>query len=55
MFQQIEQVAIRLKGKDREIAEKYRRAYSKHPQELWFAEASARIAGEHLSERSSPA
>lgn len=41
--------------RDREIAAEYRRAYSEHPQEPWFAEASAQIAGERLTERSSPA
>ena len=38
--------------RDREIAEEYRRAYSEHPQEPWFAEAGAQIAGERLAERS---
>jgi Arc/MetJ-type ribon-helix-helix transcriptional regulator len=38
--------------RDREIAEEYRRAYSEHPQEPWFAEASAQIAGERLAEPS---
>ena len=38
--------------RDREIAEEYRRAYSGHPQEPWFAEASAQVAGERLAERS---
>jgi len=35
-----------------EIAEQYRRAYGKHPQEPWFAEASAHATGEQLAERS---
>ncbi len=38
--------------RNREIAEEYRRAYSEHPQEPWFAEASAQLAGERLAERS---
>ena len=38
--------------RDREIAEAYRRAYSEHPQEPGFAEASALLAGERLAERS---
>jgi Arc/MetJ-type ribon-helix-helix transcriptional regulator len=38
--------------RDREIAEEYRRAYSEHPQEPWFAEASAQVVGERLAERS---
>lgn len=38
--------------RDREIAEEYRRAYSEHPQEPWFAEASALLAGEQLAKRS---
>lgn len=42
------------KQRDREIAEEYRRAYNEHPQEPWFAEASAQIAGERLAERPSP-
>ncbi len=41
--------------RDREIAEEYRRAYGEHPQEPWFAEASAQIAGERLAERSQSA
>jgi Arc/MetJ-type ribon-helix-helix transcriptional regulator len=41
--------------RDREIAEEYHRAYSEHPQEPWFAEAGALLAGERLAERSSPA
>ncbi len=38
--------------RDREIAEEYRRAYSEHPQEPWFAEASAQVTGERLAEHS---
>jgi Arc/MetJ-type ribon-helix-helix transcriptional regulator len=43
------------KQRDREIDEEYRRAYSEHPQEPWFAEASAHLTGERLAERSSSA
>lgn len=38
--------------RNHEIAADYRRAYGQTPQEPWFAEASARAAGELLSERS---
>ncbi|MFI5005314.1 MAG: ribbon-helix-helix domain-containing protein [Solirubrobacterales bacterium] len=38
--------------RNREIAEQYRRAYGAHPQEPWFAEASAHATGGQLVERS---
>jgi Arc/MetJ-type ribon-helix-helix transcriptional regulator len=37
--------------RNREIAAEYRRAYGETPQEPWFADASARAAGELLAER----
>lgn len=38
--------------RNHEIAEQYRRAYGEHPQEPWFAEASAHATGEQLARRS---